>query len=97
MNTENSDGNEGIFGKLFGFLGFGGADTSTCDIASLSCSQLSPEEVERQREQIEKRMTGWWSDDDIGGGGSISSLCDSSHPALNPPLFLGEYIPPPDG
>lgn len=90
-NTESSDGNGGIFGKFFGFLGFGGggADHSTCDIASLSYSTLSPEEAERERDQVEKRMMGWWSDGIEGGGGSVSSLCDPSHPALNPPMFLG--------
>lgn len=98
-NTENSDENGGIFGKIFDFLGFGGADASSSDIVSLSCSTLSPDDVERQREQVEKRMMGWWGDDDDGMcAGGIDPLLglDPSHPSLNPPMFLNESIPPPD-
>ena len=89
----------GIFGKRFNFLGFGceNVRSNVYDSMPFSYSGLSPEEIKRQREQIEKRMINW-SDDGLDHGGVPNSpLCDSSHPALNPPLFLSECIPPPDG
>ena len=94
-DTDNNDGN--IFAKLFGFLGFGG-DSGVCDTSTynspVSSPQLSAEEAERLRENSEKTLLGWLFD----GGGSSYPMWnpDPSHPSNNPPLFLGEYIPPSD-
>jgi len=54
-------------------------------------STLSPDDIDREQEEVEKRMMcwGWWP-----MGSSDDSCIDITHPAYNPPMFLGEYIPP---
>ena len=80
-NTDTNNNNDGnIFAKLFDFLGFGGGPTS----------QLSAEESERLREQT---FLDWLF---AGGGGCPIGNPDPSHASNNPPLFLGEDIPPSD-
>jgi hypothetical protein len=83
-NTEPSGENGSIFGKFFNFLGG--------SITPEPMSTLSPDDIDREQEEVEKRMMcwGWWP-----MGRSDDSCIDITHPAYNPPMFLGEYIPPP--
>lgn len=94
-NTDENNGN--IFGQLFGFFGFGssGGDSGGCETGMLSnpYPTTSGDDGDRIREETEKTLLGWFFE---GGGGILLINPDPSHPSNNPPLFLGEHIPPPD-
>jgi hypothetical protein len=94
IDSDNNDGS--IFAKIFGFLDFG-VDSGICDAgtfdSAISSTQLLPAEAEKSRDESKKGLLGWIFD---GVGGSPLCNPDPSHPSNNPPLFLGEYIPPSD-